>query len=137
MLVRSQLPYNRVSFTWHPLRYFHEVLKVDRVPHLFVLQPLVHLSQTKSFTRNELAIRGYIFSKIADFRWRDNFYRGVVEAKTTLATSGVPFEPLLDPFAELKETAYTDYCHMTPTGNRVVAERVISMMESRYPELFH
>ncbi len=119
------------------MRYFHSVLEVDRVPHLFVLQPLIHLDQTKTWTRNERAIRGYIYSNIDEYLWRDNFYRRLgAEAADLIGRDRVPFEPLLDPFAGFDGNAYTDYCHLTPSGNRMVAQRLIAMAETRYPSLF-
>jgi hypothetical protein len=119
------------------MRYFHEILSIDRVPHLFVLQPLIHLDSTKPFTRNERAIRGYIFANIGEYLWRDMFYRSLDSRAEHLRSDlHLPFQPLLNPFSGMTATAYTDYCHLTPTGDEAFAATLIATARTSHPEIF-
>jgi hypothetical protein len=121
------------------LQYFHNILVIDKIPHLFVLQPLADLDDTKPLTQREKAIQGYMFSHDeAHLCWQRNFYRRVIEVGNRLREQKeVPFHPLLDPFRSVSQDVYTDYCHFTPAGNKVFAEKLIEKLEADYPELFN
>jgi len=136
----------RIEEYTRTLQYFHDILVIDKIPHLFVLQPLAGLDDTKPLTQREKAIQGYIFSHDesdfshvgAELWWHGNFYRRVTEVGNRLREQkGVPFHPLLDPFRGVSQDVYTDHCHFTPAGNKVFTEKLIEKLEANYPELFN
>jgi len=127
----------RVSEYVRTMRYFHEILEIDRVPHLLVLQPLISMDRTKPLTRQERAIQSYGFTHDDAGFWRENFVGRAIEEGNRLHHDGrLPFYPLMDPFSGMDAQAYTDYCHLTPAGNQVIAEKIIARLESEQPEVF-
>lgn len=121
----------------HILRYFNNVLKTDNVKHFFVLQPLTHLEHLKKLTKRESAIQGYLFSRLNRHYFRSNFYGKVVErCNEAKEEENLPFWYLKNVFKGESKDVYTDYCHFTPYGNKVFAEKLIEIAESNYPELF-
>jgi hypothetical protein len=42
--------------------------------------------------------------------------------------NGYTYLDLIDGFREIKEKTFTDYCHLTPRGNEVIAERLYQAM---------
>ena len=128
---------SRVAEYMQATRWFHAVLEVDQVPHLFVLQPQIHQDTTKPMTENEHAVVGYMFSKPQKMHHRDNFYRLVDARSRELARDdGLPYLSLTNAFAGVVEQAYTDYCHFTPQGNEVFASKLVADLERRFPALF-
>jgi hypothetical protein len=100
------------------------ILKHEGVVPVFTVQPEIVFRQSKNYTEMERKI----FAEMSD-HWQENYVeyknraRPVVLDAMKRATSqtGAYFFDLTDPFGGLNEDAYTDYCHLTPMGNRRLA----------------
>ena len=92
---------------------------------MFTLQPEIVLEKKKVLTELEHKIYGEM-----DTEWEENYVEFknkahpiVVEMLTkATARTGGAFYDLTKVFEGVKEDAYTDYCHLTPMGNKRVAE---------------
>lgn len=101
------------------------ILKYENVVPVFTLQPEIVFQQHKVFTKMEKQI----FNEMAD-HWEVNFVefknkaRPIVTDYLVRATagSGALFFDLTDVFDGMTEDALTDYCHLTPMGNKWLAE---------------
>ena len=103
------------------------ILRHEGVIPVFVLQPEILFDQSKVFSELERLI----FEEL-DEQWQENLVEFKNKAKPMVAnyltqattrTGGVFFD-LTDPFGGLSEDAYTDYCHLTPMGNKRLAEEL-------------
>jgi len=103
------------------------ILRYEGVVPVFVLQPEIVFKQRKVFTEMERLI----FDEM-DGQWQENFvdFKNrarplVVEwLKQSTSRTGSLFLDMTDPFNGLAEDAYTDYCHLTPMGNKRIAEEI-------------
>ena len=112
-----------------------ERLGVDAV---FALQPEIAFEQSKTWSELEELIHhemvNYWPEGYLEFK---NRARPMVLDKLRAAaeTSGASTLDLTDIYGDLEETAFTDYCHLTPDGNRVLAESVaptiLALLEQR------
>lgn len=103
------------------------ILRHENVDAIFALQPEIVFEQSKDFS----PLEERIYEEMAT-QWPENFIdyknralpivrRYLAEAA---AVSGAHVADLTDIYDEVQGDAYTDYCHLTPTGNRVLAEHL-------------
>ena len=101
------------------------ILKHEGVVPVFTVQPEIEFKQSKAFTKMEQDIlqemKTHWASNFSEFK---NRARPMVleYMQQTTARAGSFFIDLTDPFGGLKDDAYTDYCHLTPMGNKRLAE---------------
>ena len=120
------------------LKQFDNVLREDGVKHLQLLQPQTVMDNTKILTEGEKAVQGYMFSRLDKQYFRINFFREVERRGNILRKeNGIAFWSLQNMFENERNDVYTDYCHLTPLGNRLVAQKIISKIELIFPELLH
>jgi hypothetical protein len=101
------------------------ILAHEHVVGVFTVQPETVFQQSKVFTELEQNI----FDEINTV-WAKNYVefknkaRPIVMEDMTEATNstGSIFIDMTDIFGGMKEDAYTDYCHLTPMGNKRFAE---------------
>jgi hypothetical protein len=101
------------------------ILRHEKVIPVFTLQPELVLWQHKVFSPLEQQIYREL-----DTEWQENFVefknraRPVVTeyARAAAEGSGALFFDLTDIFGDITGDVYTDYCHLTPAGNRRVGE---------------
>jgi hypothetical protein len=121
---RSQLGY----YT-HTVKQIHHILDLDGVKAIFLLQPVVfvtHKQLTGSEQRileDELTFRGkgYAFEQLLP----------EIDAGMTAAArqDGFVFLNLTDVFDQTSDQTFSDDVHLTPDGNRVIAERLFLLVK--------
>jgi hypothetical protein len=103
------------------------ILRQEKVVPVFTLQPELVFQQSKVLT----AMEKNIYHELAT-EWQENYVEFKNKARPivteylreTTARNGALFFDLTDVFGGMTEDAYTDYCHLTPMGNRRLAEYV-------------
>lgn len=103
------------------------VLRHEGIVPVFVLQPELVFKQSKVFSELERNIYQEL-----DQQWQVNFVEYKNRAKPMVvdylsksaAKTGATFLDMTDVFAGIEGDAYTDYCHLTPTGNKRLAEEI-------------
>jgi hypothetical protein len=103
------------------------ILRHEQVVPVFVLQPELVFKQSKVLSPLEQQIYVEL-----DQQWQENFVEFKNRArplvvdylqKSTTRTGSV-FLDMTDIFGGFDGDAYTDYCHLTPMGNKLLAERI-------------
>jgi lysophospholipase L1-like esterase len=117
------------------VRQYFAVLKADRTPSMFVLQPLLnrkrqnkHLSEIERKLAEVMVPAGPDTSGAVDqcalllSYFYDEFLSEAL--RKTAKAFGIPYLDLNTEIAPIGSDVefYTDYCHLTPEGNRRVAE---------------
>ena len=125
--VRSR---SQIGYYAHTARQINRILTLDSVTPLFLLQPVLLLSQ-KPFTESEkrlyqwnrrLRRKGGVYND-------EQLYPLMAEdMRRASSQDGFRFEDLTGTFDETREQAFTDYCHLTPAGNRMLADRIMAIM---------
>jgi len=103
------------------------ILRYEGVVPVFVLQPELVFKQSKVFTELERNIYQEL-----DQQWQENLVEFKNKAKPLVvdyltrstAKTGAIFLDMTDIFGGFTGDAYTDYCHLTPIGNKRLAERI-------------
>jgi len=103
------------------------ILRHEDVVPVFVLQPELAFQQSKVLSPLEQQIYAEL-----DQQWQENFVEFKNRArplvvdylhKSTTRTGSV-FLDMTDVFGGFDGDAYTDYCHLTPMGNKLLAESI-------------
>ena len=103
------------------------ILRHEEVVPVFVLQPELAFKQSKVLSPLEQQIYAEL-----DQQWQENFVEFKNRArplvvdhlqKSTTRTGSV-FLDMTDIYGGFDGDAYTDYCHLTPMGNKLLAERI-------------
>jgi len=103
------------------------ILRHEEVVPVFVLQPELAFKQSKVLS----PLEQQIYTEL-DQQWQENFVEFKNRArplvvdylqKSTTRT-GSMFLDMTDIFGGFDGDAYTDYCHLTPMGNKLLAERI-------------
>ena len=109
---------------------FWHATQLDGVPILFAVQPVTLLDSTKLLTPEEEKMIKYIY-------WTGQWWQpvGVAHLAKRLEAKAAKdrrfhFLNLLTVFENYPEPAYTDYCHITPGGNRHIAQRLAEQIGS-------
>ena len=103
------------------------ILRHEGVAPVFVLQPEIVFTQSKVLS----PLERQIYEEL-DQQWQENFVefknkarpRVVEYLQQSTTRTGSVFLDTTDIFGGLEEDAYTDYCHLTPRGNKRLAERI-------------
>ena len=101
------------------------ILRHEKVVPVFTLQPELVFKQQKVLSPLEQLIYREL-----DTEWQENFVeyknraRPVVTeyARTAAEGSGALFFDLTDIFGGMADDVYTDYCHLTPMGNKRIGD---------------
>jgi hypothetical protein len=129
---RARQILSRTGYYVEAVKRLHAALTVEHVPVLFALQPELILS-AKALTPTE--------SRFADYTRQVNRRRTIYlyeqlqpeisrQMTEAAARDHFTFVDLGDVFNGTSAKTFTDYCHMTPLGNELVAERMLQTMES-------
>jgi len=125
-----------VSHYVRTARQIHRILELEGIKVLFLLQPILILSH-KPLTSSEKEMRDYermvggrlyfyllrqIYSEIA---------RGMTE---TSQKDGFLFLNLVDVFDHTLEQTFSDFAHLTPDGNRILAKRLFEFLTDVFAE---
>jgi lysophospholipase L1-like esterase len=112
------------------------LLKHEGVAAVFTLQPELIFRQSKQFTAFEQDLLNEMNERwqegLAEFKDKARpLVVGFLDEAT--AKTGSHFINLTDPFGGMSEDAFTDYCHLTPEGNKRLAEylgeRLLAIIE--------
>ena len=103
------------------------VLRHEGVVPVFVLQPEIAFTQSKVFS----PLERQIYEEL-DQQWQENFVefknkarpRVVEYLQQSTTRTGSIFLDTTDIFGGFEGDAYTDYCHLTPMGNKRLAENI-------------
>lgn len=108
------------------------ILEHEGVDAIFALQPEIAFDPSKALSPLETKI----FDEIAG-HWPENYVEFKRRARPIVAerlhraadVGGAESADLTDIYAAVEEDVYTDYCHLTPVGNRVLAEALGPQVE--------
>lgn len=116
------------------LQYFRDVTERDGVRTMFVLQPELIMDQTKPLTDRERAIKNFLYEDSSGYEV--NFFALVERRGLELRSrEGLPFWSFLQVFPDQTGEVYVDYTHLTPRGNRALAEELVRAIETEHPQL--
>ena len=93
---------------------------------MYALQPEIVVENPSDLTAKELAIQQIAFEHHRDLgtlSWR-YLTKRIADEMETFTNDRFQFLNLVTIAGETPSDAYTDYCHLTSEGNRLVAEKL-------------
>lgn len=118
------------------------ILRQENIPTVFMLQPILSLERERMARMPEIEKKLFEFNLSAWPPGYEDFIRQAVpyvsqRTRETVVPLGARFVDLTELFPTSEGQIFTDYVHLTPEGNRRVAERmaeeVLSLLAERNP----
>jgi lysophospholipase L1-like esterase len=117
-----------------PVRLMHAVLAEEGIEGLFVLQPEIILSH-KPWIGNEQRLLEYhrkMESRVFVYGFETLYPELGYLLRADARERGYSFLDLTKIFDGQAIQSYTDYCHLTPTGNRLIADRLLTELKATF-----
>lgn len=105
------------------------ILRHEGIPTLFLMQPVLALERDRIDRMPEIERRLFAFNLEAERPGYEAFIRRLVpivseRVRETVGAHGASYLDLTGIFTSPVGQIFTDYAHLTPTGNRIVAEHI-------------
>jgi lysophospholipase L1-like esterase len=120
----------------HVARQIYRILDLDGIRAVFLLQPVTILSH-KPLTESEQRIRAHtlkIYGPPLAYTFEQLYPRIVNRMHLAAQEEGFAFLDLTNVFDTTSEQTFSDYCHLTPEGHKVIAERVFEFLHDSFAE---
>jgi lysophospholipase L1-like esterase len=124
---------SQLAFYPRLARQIHRVLELDGVKPIFLLQPELMLTH-KQLTDREQRMIDYQRKNRALLLY--GYQQLYPEIGTRMASTGqqdgFAFVNLIDVFDRTADQTFSDDCHLTPLGNRIIAERLFHLLKEMF-----
>ena len=118
----------------HTARQIHRLAGMDGIETLFVLQPQMAVTK-KRLTSIEQQLFDYwrkIDSPLYLYGFQSLYPELSKKMSAGAAEEGYRFLDLSGVFDRMEEQTFSDYCHLTPVGNRAIADAVFDSLEASF-----
>lgn len=112
-------------------RQIHRVLALDGIKPVFCLQPILILSG-KRLTESEQRLAKYEFDlggPLYCYLFRQMYSQWTRELEEASNLDGFEYINLQDVFDGFEGQAFSDFAHLTPDGNRIIAQRIYQALQ--------
>jgi hypothetical protein len=120
---RYQVIASNAGYYRHAVRQIHRVLALDGIDAFFLLQPTLRVTR-KPLTEIESRLGDYdraVAGKLEIYAYQTLYPAIASQLTDDSHIEGYRFLNLRDVFNHTSVQTFTDYCHLTPDGNRVIA----------------
>jgi len=118
-------------------RQIYQVCRLNNIKVAFAMQPELILSG-KKYAGSEQRLADYHrqrYGPLVIYSY-ETFYPEIArQTREAGAADGFALLDLTDAFDDSPLQTFSDYCHMTPDGNRIVADRLFAELEPKFREL--
>jgi hypothetical protein len=118
----------------HTMCQIHHLLALDGIPALFVLQPILILSQNR-FTPSEQSMYEYersLGGPVYLYLFREMYAEFARYMQEAAVRDGSDFLNLTGVFDSTAEQCFSDFAHLTPAGDRVIAGQLFAHLRDRF-----
>lgn len=128
-MARSQLAfYPRLA------RQINHILEIDGAKAIFLLQPELSFTRKPLTDAERRLIDRLRRTEATPLLYGFQELYPEIAARMTAAAQqdGFVFESLVGVFDQTSEQTFTDDCHLTPEGNRIIAERLLPILKKMF-----
>jgi hypothetical protein len=119
----------------HTVQQIQRILELDGVKAIFLLQPEVELTH-KQLTDSEQRMFNFELTVPGRTYSFQQLFPEIAGRMTVMTREdGFAFLSLTDAFDQTSEQTFSDDCHLTPEGNRIIAERLFLLMEDKFAKV--
>jgi lysophospholipase L1-like esterase len=120
---------NQLGYYTHMVQQIQRILDLDGVKAIFLLQPEVELTH-KQLTDSEQRMLDFELTVPGRTYSFQQLFPEIAGRMTAIAREdGFAFLSLADAFDQTSEQTFSDDCHLTPEGNRIIAERLFQLLK--------
>jgi hypothetical protein len=106
------------------------ILQHERIPSLFMLQPVLALERDRLARMPGIERKLFDFNLTAERPGYEQYIRRIVpivseRVRETVTPLGASYLDLTAIYDRPVGQVFTDYCHLTPTGNRLLAQHIL------------
>jgi len=134
---QAQFATARGQLAFYPrlARQIERILELDGVKSIFLLQPELFLTR-KPLTDQERRMLDYQRRNPALLLYALQQLYPEIGAKMMAAAQqdGFVFQNLMSVFDQTSEQTFSDDCHLTPEGNRIIAERLFQFLKGMFAD---
>jgi lysophospholipase L1-like esterase len=126
-----------ITYYVHVARQIHRILELEGIKVLFLLQPILILSH-KPLTDSEKKMVDYERAqggRLYSYLFRQIYFEIAQGMSEAAQKDGFLFLNLIDVFDQTPEQTFSDFAHLTPDGNRVVAKRLFEFLTDVFAEI--
>jgi len=123
----------QLAFYPHLVGQIRRILDLDGTRGVFLLQPELMLTR-KPLTQTEERLLDYLRNTPALPLYAFQELEPEIARRMTAAAQqdGFVFVKLTDVFNQTSSQTFTDDCHLTPDGNRIVADRLLQLLKGMF-----
>jgi len=124
-----------VSYFPRVARQIFRITTLDGVVPVFLLQPILILSQ-KSFTATERQMFDYDRASggsLYSYLFPEAYHRLGMEMSEAARLDGFTFVNFERAFDQTNDQTFTDFAHLTPRGNEILAEQLVPLLLRLFP----
>jgi lysophospholipase L1-like esterase len=121
----------------HVARQIYRVCRLNNVKVAFAMQPELILSN-KRYVGTEESLADYHrqrYGPLVIYSYENFYPKIILQMRGASAEDSFPLVDLTGVFDDSPMQTFSDYCHMTPDGNRIVADRLFADLEPTFREL--
>ena len=120
---------NQLGYYTHMVQQMHRILDLDGVKAIFLLQPEVELTH-KQLTDSEQRMLDFELTVPGRTYSFQQLFPEIAGRMTAITREdGFAFLNLTDVFDQTSDQTFSDDCHLTPEGNRIIAERLFQLLK--------
>jgi GDSL-like Lipase/Acylhydrolase family len=126
---------SQIGFYRHTVRQIHRVLSLDEIEDAFVLQPVIRLTR-KPLAGMEPRLAEYdreVAGPLEVFAY-ETLYPEIAR-QLSEDRGKYRFLDFTGVFDATSAPTFTDYCHLTREGNRIVADRIFELMSDYFAKI--
>lgn len=126
----------QAAYYVHTARQIHRISSLDGIRPVFLLQPILVLSH-KPFTDTERKMREYDAASggpLYLYLFREAYHKLADGMAAAAEKDGFHFVNMENLYDRWSGQAFTDFAHLTPEGNRLVAEEVFAHFGRTFAE---
>ena len=119
----------------HTVRQIHRLVALDGTQALFVLQPHIAVTR-KPLTGVETRLFDYwsrVDGPLYVYGFQTVYPQLSAQLTSDAQTEGYRFLDLTPVFDHTGAQTFTDYCHLTPAGNQIVADAIFDSLAASLP----
>jgi lysophospholipase L1-like esterase len=124
----------QIGYYAHTARQINRILRLDGVTPLFLLQPVLILSD-KPLTPGERKLREThlrVIGRASAYTFRELYAVIANDMREAAKQDGFLFEDLSGAIDHTSDQVFTDYCHLTPAANRAIAGRIYANLKDSF-----
>lgn len=126
---RFAIAQRQLGYYTHTAQQIDRILELDGVKAIFLLQPVVFLTHKQLTASEQRILNDELTMRGRSYAFEQFMPEVDASMKATAEREGFVFLNLIDVFDHTPDQTFSDDVHLTPEGNRIIAERLFLLLK--------